>query len=82
MNRIDKFIADLPLLTGLAVGSLFVIDLIQLPSLYITAALFPFAFFLSVVGIALFGSFIGAITGMALNVIMDPYFLDKYLNGE
>ena len=82
MSFVERLATEMPLLTGLATGYFLVVDLIQLPSLYITAAEFPFAFFLSVVGLALFGSFIGAIVGMTLNVIMDPEFLDRYLRGE
>lgn len=82
MKRIEGFVRSLPLISGLSVGFLLVVDLMLLPSVYTMAGLYPLAFFFAIIGIALFGSFVGAIVGITLNVMLEPGFLDNYLRGE
>ena len=82
MNKTDEVANSIPHLAGIIVGLTLSIYFLILPSSFTLAGTYPLAFLFEAVGIAMFSSFTGAIVGIALNVLLEADFLDRYMRGE
>jgi membrane associated rhomboid family serine protease len=82
MTALERAIMEMPTVAGISIGFLLAVYLFLLPSIYTMAGLYPLAFAFAALGVAFFCSFIGAIVGITLNVILEPDFFKKYMESN